>query len=331
MNELNLKLYNLLNNLKFDSDHIPNNQFFSPKPNYTEIFDIFNKIINTLQKNNSSVVQAIALLDLYWKSTDFNLQSEFFHTFSAALELLFKSKFYDAFIELPKIPQLSIPQLKKIINLESQFGTHDFVFWIDCSAPMFIWSEHAKNTLISFLLNHRNSLKCNFSFLLQSETVESIDFCDNFDITAANLQFVSLPKIGQKYSLKSYWQTNKFSKLNFKGFRKTIILIIDNSDLSYDILQTIDSKLELQKLHNKLIKFHIIACNNFMDPESKDALSFLAKNTGGFFIEVDDLDSLDSIIPNLILLELGKSDRLNNLIDDFKFYEQEVLSLWQNP
>jgi hypothetical protein len=193
---------------------------------------------------------------------------------------------------------------------------------------MYIWTNNARKIIINFLKENKQ-IKANFSFLLQSENVDQINFNSNFDELSAKLQLMDLPKTGQKYNLGTYFRDNRFSSLNYSGFRKTIILIIDDAQMDPKMFNTIDSKLEFENYYNNLIKIHALICGNILNEEAMESLKILTSKTAGLILQIEDIEFFEKIIPNLILSELGLRDKITDKISIDDLFRKEVKTLWQ--
>ncbi len=304
MEDLNIKLYEAL------------------KIGDNEAIELLEQIDQEFK--DSKIIQSVSKFYQYQLYKHFGDNFKAIQKYFQYLELSFQAGRMESIKEFDQHPTLSIDELKKLIQIELKYAFHDFMICLDCNSTMFSWTSATRKTLIDFLSKNKEEINANFSLLFLANDKEIIPPTNNLENIIAELQLLKLPRVG-RFSHYSLWNED-LSTLNWNGFRKTFIMIIDDTDLIENTFKSPKSKLLFQDLYKQLIKIHVIVCGDIISKIGKKALTTLTEKTGGLIINIDDSEQINEILPKLILLELGTTTESDFFKD---FYKKEVDSYWQ--
>nr|MDO8113393.1 hypothetical protein [Candidatus Sigynarchaeota archaeon] len=292
--------------------------------NEPSMIDVLTEICNLLESSGSNKVLAKALslkssiLDSAGKRQDAR------DLYIKALAVLFKAGFSELFIDIGTRPTISPSDLRAIAGLEAAHAVHDFAITIDCDVPMYPWASSAVESMKTFFKTGAGGFSAQYKFIFLGKDKEETPFNKNPDTNFARLQVLNLPLVGKHMLTLDYLE-----KLQWPGFRKTSILIVNDTDITRASMKTVDSKRFFERMKAKLVKIHVIACGKFMADEPRQALEMLTDNTGGVFMQVDEPDEVGKVLTSLIAGDLGRI--AGSGVDDIsnKILEKEANVLWQ--
>jgi hypothetical protein len=283
----------------------------------------YEELSRTLATKDSLIVQALVIREQLKQSLNKDKEASF-DLFKRYVELMFQANYLAGLNEYLIKPSLSKIQLREIIDLENKFAKHDFFFLIDSSYPMYSWTKATNEILLKLLNDNSNEPKhaVSISYLAGESTIIG---SKNYKELTSSIILEDIPKPGT-YDSANLWLSSYFTEQSWQGLRKTVILVLRDTSLTPEHLESLPSKEQLQNCIASSIKIHVLLCNE-IPKEKMQTLQLIAEKTGGLFFKPITINELQILIKDIFNAEMLDKESKPDFTE--KLLNQEVSKQWQ--